>query len=187
MLILIHLNCCHPLQVFLLRWGMSLFSSWLRPFLRASSVVIPFVWLLQCVMRLINSMQNKMLFIQSVALCFNLILMKKKIPPLKFSGTSCSTKHAWCFGSSSEFWHSTWIKKPVLKYRVTCWTSHFWLVLACLRCSSLGVLSLLCSVTKPRISHQSRLQLVNSKLYVSLPVLPEQKETWLARLVVNRE
>lgn len=188
MLILVHLNCCHPLQVLLLNWGMSMFPSWLRPFLWASSLLIAFAWPLQCVMRLINSMQRKMLFIQSIALCFNVISIKKRnILPLKFSGTSCSTKHAWCFGFSSEFWHTTWIKKPVLKYQVTCWTSHFWLVLVCLHCSSLSVLSLLCSIAKPRISHQSRLQLVNSNLYVSLPVLPEQKETWLAQIVVNRE
>jgi len=55
-LIFVHLNCCDSWRVFLLGWCVSLLSCWLRPFLRALSVVIPFVF-----MGLISSMQNKVL------------------------------------------------------------------------------------------------------------------------------
>lgn len=79
MVILVYPSFCGPMSVLLLRWCISLFPFWLRPFLWAFSVVIPFVGPLQCITGLINSMQNKIIFIQSMALCFNLTLMSKKI------------------------------------------------------------------------------------------------------------
>lgn len=102
------------------------------PFLWAFSVVTPLVWPLQCITGLINSMQGKK-NIQPVALCFKLILMTKK---RKKHLSNFLVVHVlqsmhgvlafWLnFGTPLGF-------KKSQKYRVTCWTSHFWLFLVCL-------------------------------------------------------